>query len=182
MRLPAIADIATSLNISGMKLSASARTVRAAPATTSSGTLTQANSRAHGIAHNPMPDDKKIQAVMYGPPVLAGRFDAVSDEELYSGPEPKPTLRIKVPDIVADPEKVDWIQVVSKEPLTPQSVGQIQAMTLIPLYNIIRERYTRVRESRWEEHWARPHEISTYSPTKSADASRRRQPDRKPTW
>jgi DUF1680 family protein len=94
-----------------------------------------------GLHAASMPDDETIQAVMYGPVVLAGRFDAVSNADLYSGPAPDPSVRGKVPDIVADPAKLDWVQAVSNQPLTFQAVGQSQAMTLIPLYKIIRERY-----------------------------------------
>src|SRR5262249_32257585 len=55
-----------------------------------------------GLHISPMPDDQKLQAMMYGPLVLAGRFDPVTKEMMYSGDyEPKPSDQFKVPDIVA---------------------------------------------------------------------------------
>jgi DUF1680 family protein len=89
-----------------------------------------------------MPDDQSVQAMMYGPLVLAGRFDAVSKEMLYGDYEPKPTDQHKVPDIVADANKpTAWVEADSKQPLTFRAVGQSQDMTLVPLYQVINDRY-----------------------------------------
>ena len=58
-----------------------------------------------------MPDDPSVQAVMYGPLVLAGRFDAVAKDLLYSEPGPKVGAQTKVPDIVAHPgHPAVWIE------------------------------------------------------------------------
>ncbi|HEX4488471.1 MAG TPA: beta-L-arabinofuranosidase domain-containing protein [Terriglobales bacterium] len=91
----------------------------------------------------PMPDDEKIQAMMYGPLVLAGRFDPVTDQMMYSGDyEPKPTDQFKVAGVIADPAKpTAWVEADAKDPLTFRSVGQSQQITMVPLYKIIRERY-----------------------------------------
>ena len=90
----------------------------------------------------PMPDNEQIQAMMYGPLVLAGRFDAVSKEMLYGDYEPKQADQFKVPDIVADPAKpTDWVQRDPRQTLTFQTKGQAQSSTLVPLYKIIPERY-----------------------------------------
>ncbi|MGH9529517.1 MAG: beta-L-arabinofuranosidase domain-containing protein [Terriglobales bacterium] len=90
----------------------------------------------------PMPDDETIQATMYGPLVLAGRFDPVTREMLYGDYQPKPGDQTKVPDITADPGKpTAWVQADAKQPLTFQSVGQSQPLTLVPLYKIINHRY-----------------------------------------
>jgi uncharacterized protein len=90
----------------------------------------------------PMPDDHTIQAAMYGPVVLAGRFDAVSKDMMYGDYQPKPTDQLKVPDVVADPAKpTAWLQPDAKQPLTFQAVGQASPLTLVPLYRIIDERY-----------------------------------------
>jgi uncharacterized protein len=95
-----------------------------------------------GLHLDSMPDDQSIQAMMYGPLVLAGRFDSVSKEMLYGDYEPKPTDQHKVPDIVADTNKpTAWVEVDSKQPLTFQALGESKAMTLVPLYQIINERY-----------------------------------------
>ena len=91
---------------------------------------------------DPMPDDPSIQAVMYGPLVLAGRFDQVSKEMLYGDYEPKPGDQAKVPEIVADASKpTAWVEPDGKQPLTFRADGQSQELNLVPLYQIIDNRY-----------------------------------------
>jgi DUF1680 family protein len=91
---------------------------------------------------DPMPDDETIQAVMYGPLVLAGRFDAVTREMTYSDAGPKPGTEIKVPEITAkDAHPDSWIEPDAKQSLTFRAVGQPQPLTLVPLNRIIYERY-----------------------------------------
>jgi DUF1680 family protein len=91
---------------------------------------------------SPMPDDQSVQAMMYGPLVLAGRFEPVSKEMLYGDYEPKPTDLYKVPEIVADnANPTAWVKSDPKQPLMFEAVGQNQPMTLVPLYTIIPERY-----------------------------------------
>ena len=92
---------------------------------------------------SPMPDNEQIQAMMYGPLVLAGKFEPVTKEMTYSGDyEPKPTDPAKVPDITADPaHPTGWIEPDAKQPLTFKAVGQTQPLTLVPLYKVIHERY-----------------------------------------
>ena len=95
-----------------------------------------------GLHIDPMPDDSTVQAAMYGPLVLAGRFEPVSKEMSLSGPGPKAGDQIKVPDIVADSaHPVGWIQPDSQPALTFRAVGQPQEFTLVPLYKVIHERY-----------------------------------------
>jgi DUF1680 family protein len=89
-----------------------------------------------------MPDDEKTQAVMYGPLVLAGRFDTVSKDMEYGDYEPKPTDQYKVPEIVADANHpTAWVEPDGKQPLTFHTLAQSQAITMVPLYQIIQERY-----------------------------------------
>jgi DUF1680 family protein len=89
-----------------------------------------------------MPDDPSIQAVMYGPLVLAGRFDQVSKAMLYGDYEPKPSDQAKVPEIAADASKpTTWVEPDGKQPLTFRADGQSQELTLVPLYQIIDNRY-----------------------------------------
>ncbi len=91
---------------------------------------------------SPMPDDATLQAAMYGPLVLAGRFDAVSPEMMYGDYEPKPSDQLKVPDIVADPAKpAEWLRPDLKQLHTFETVGQASSLTLVPLYRVIHERY-----------------------------------------
>ena len=89
-----------------------------------------------------MPDDQTIQAAMYGPLVLAGRFEPVSHEMAYSGYGPKSGTQIKVPDVIANPANpTAWIEPSPKHPLTFQAVGQSQPIALVPLNKVIHERY-----------------------------------------
>ncbi len=95
-----------------------------------------------GLHIHSMPDDDTIQAVMYGPLVLAGRFDPVTKEMLYGDYEPKPSDQYKVPDILSDARRpTAWVEPDSKQPLAFRAVGQSQPITLVPLYQIIHERY-----------------------------------------
>lgn len=90
----------------------------------------------------PMPDDQSIQAVMYGPLVLAGKFDEVSKEMQYGDYEPKPSDQYRVPEIIADAKKpTAWVERDSNQPLSFRGIGQSQAMTLVPLYQVINHRY-----------------------------------------
>jgi DUF1680 family protein len=95
-----------------------------------------------GLHISSMPDNETIQAAMYGPLVLAGRFDAVTKEMSYGGYEPKPGDQKKVADIVADPSKpTAWIEPDARQPLTFNTVGQSQPITMVPLNRVIHERY-----------------------------------------
>jgi uncharacterized protein len=89
-----------------------------------------------------MPDNQTIQAAMYGPLVLAGRFDAVPNEMRYGSEGPKAGAEQKVPDIVADSSKpTAWIEPDARQPLTFQSVGQSQPIRMVPLYQVMHNRY-----------------------------------------
>jgi uncharacterized protein len=89
-----------------------------------------------------MPDNQTIQAAMYGPLVLAGRFDAVPSEMRYGSEGPKAGAEQKVPDIVADSSKpTAWIEPDARQPLTFQSVGQSQPIRMVPLYQVMHNRY-----------------------------------------
>jgi uncharacterized protein len=89
-----------------------------------------------------MPDDESVQAMMYGPLVLAGRFEPVAKDLMYGDYQPKAGDQYKVSEIVADPRKpTAWVEPDGKQPLTFRTVGQSQEITMVPLYRIIRERY-----------------------------------------
>ena len=95
-----------------------------------------------GLHIDPMPDDETIQAVMYGPLVLAGRFDAVGKDMLYGEYGPKDNAQSKVPDIIADRSKpTAWVEPDPKQPLMFRAVGQSQPLSMVPLYQVIQERY-----------------------------------------
>jgi uncharacterized protein len=89
-----------------------------------------------------MPDDSTIQAVMYGPLVLAGRFESVTKEMMYGELQPDPKKPMKVPEITADASKpTGWVEADAKQPLTFHTAGQEQQMTLAPLNTIFDKRY-----------------------------------------
>ena len=89
-----------------------------------------------------MPDNETIQAAMYGPLVLAGRLDAVPNEMSYGNPGPKAGAEQKVPDIVADASNpTAWVELDARQPLTFQTVGQSQPISMVPLYQIMHNRY-----------------------------------------
>jgi DUF1680 family protein len=91
---------------------------------------------------DPMPDDETMQAVMYGPLVLAGRFDTVTGDMTFSGAGPKLGTQIKVPDITANAaHPLAWIEPDPKQSLAFRAVGQSQPFSLVPLYRVIHERY-----------------------------------------
>jgi len=94
-----------------------------------------------GLHRHPMPDDETLQAVMYGPLVLAGRFDAVTPEMRYEGYGPRGTP-FKAPEITAKIDDVSsWVQPVSGQPLTFKAVNQEQPIDLVPLNQILQNKY-----------------------------------------
>ena len=95
-----------------------------------------------GLHIEPMPDDQSVQAVMYGPLVLAGQFDAVPKEKLYGDFQPKTPDPIQVPVIVGDRNRpTAWVERDPQEPLRFEALGQSQPLRLVPLYQIIDHRY-----------------------------------------
>src|SRR4030095_12178725 len=97
----------------------------------------------------PMPDDPTVQAVMYGPIVLAGKLGTAgltsenlraeptkprTVPEYQSEPGAAPTLRAAS----ADPSA--WLQPAGR-PLEFRTVGQQTELTLVPLNRIFDERY-----------------------------------------
>ena len=97
----------------------------------------------------PMPDDPTVQAVMYGPLVLAGKLGTagLTPENLRAEPtrprtvpeyksEPVAAPTIRAPS--ADPSS--WLERVGKS-LEFRTVGQSSDLTLVPLNRIFDERY-----------------------------------------
>ncbi|MBZ5520719.1 MAG: glycoside hydrolase family 127 protein [Acidobacteriia bacterium] len=94
-----------------------------------------------GLHRHPMPDDESLQAVMYGPLVLAGRFDAVTPEMQYEGYGPRGTP-FKAPEIAARIDDVaSWVKPVSGQPLLFRAGTPEQAVDLVPLNQILHNRY-----------------------------------------
>jgi uncharacterized protein len=109
----------------------------------------------------PMPDDPTLQAILYGPIVLAGRLGREgltaanlraeptaprTVPEYKSDPVPAPPLRIHAADPAA------WLRPVPGKPLEFQSVGQAKDLRFAPLAEVFDERYAvywqMVREER----------------------------------
>jgi hypothetical protein len=79
--------------------------------------------------------------VMYGPLVLAGRFEPVSKDQTYGTMGPRGG-QSKVPDLIA--KSADASSVVepdSRHPLSFRVVRQSEPIDLVPLNKIIDERY-----------------------------------------
>ncbi|MGH9493869.1 MAG: beta-L-arabinofuranosidase domain-containing protein [Candidatus Sulfotelmatobacter sp.] len=88
-----------------------------------------------------MPDDETMQAVMYGPLVLAGRFDAVSKDQSYGTYGPR-GAQGKVPDLIAkSSDAASCIEPDPKQSLAFRAVGQSEPIALTPLNQIIHQRY-----------------------------------------
>lgn len=99
----------------------------------------------------PMPDDETLQAVMYGPLVLAGRMGTAGLTTANLRAEPTaprtvPEFRnanlpavpaIKAPS--SDPSS--WLEPVPGTPLHFRTVGQDANITFVPLYALFDERY-----------------------------------------
>jgi uncharacterized protein len=98
----------------------------------------------------PMPDDSSIQAVMYGPLVLAARLgtEGLTPENLRAPPTRPRTVpeytaqAIAVPPLEvrsADPDS--WLEPIPGRPLEFRTRGQKNNLTLTPLNRIFDERY-----------------------------------------
>ncbi len=93
-----------------------------------------------------MPDDPKMQAVLYGPIVLAGDLgnDGLT-KEMIVGPNAPSRRRIAAMEIpafratTADP--ASWIKAGDK-PLTFSTTGQPRDVTLAPISSIMDKRYS----------------------------------------
>jgi DUF1680 family protein len=93
----------------------------------------------------PMPDDRRLQAVMYGPVVLAGRLGSEGlTEELQTGgfDQDLRSPAVSVAPIDGDVEgDVRWVEPVKGEALSFRTVGQRQNLPLVPVNAIHGERY-----------------------------------------
>jgi hypothetical protein len=92
-----------------------------------------------------MPDDRRVQAVMHGPVVLAGRLGSDGlTEELQTGgfDQDLRAAAASVAPIEGDTEgDVDWVEPVKGESLAFRTVGQGQDLALVPVSAIHGERY-----------------------------------------
>jgi uncharacterized protein len=90
----------------------------------------------------PTPDKEDLQAAMYGPLVLAARFEEETQDKWYrhftaqEKQEPAPMLQLK--GKVEDP--ASWLEANGK--LTFRTVLQNQSVTFAPLSSIVHERFS----------------------------------------
>ncbi|MES1259540.1 MAG: DUF4986 domain-containing protein [Gemmatimonadota bacterium] len=98
----------------------------------------------------PMPDDPTMQAVMYGPLVLAGKLGTagLNAKNLRAPPTPPRQVPeytaepVTVPAIIAPKDDVvSWLRPVPGQPLRFRTVGQSTDLDLVPLNRVFDERY-----------------------------------------
>jgi DUF1680 family protein len=104
--------------------------------------------RLHAAA---MPDDPSIQAVMFGPLVLAGKLGTagLTAQNLRAEPTPPRTVPEYKSEPVAAPtvraasleDPRSWLEPLPGRPLEFRSTGQEMPLTLVPLNEIFDERY-----------------------------------------
>ena len=91
----------------------------------------------------PMTDKESLQAAMYGPLVLAARFEEQPREDWYrhfraeEKQDPVPMLQFKAK--LGDP--ASWLEPASGK-LTFRPASQKQAVMCVPLSSIVHERYS----------------------------------------
>jgi DUF1680 family protein len=93
----------------------------------------------------PTPDDHSLQAMMYGPLVLAGRLgtSGLSKDLIYGPLAPDEKKTIPVPEIAASgTDSTAWVEPAKDVRLAFRTVGQSENVDLIPLYKLFNERYT----------------------------------------
>lgn len=94
---------------------------------------------------HPMPDDPTLQAMMYGPLVLAARLGdkGLTDALTYPKYDTAPAGEQIPVSAVINPSKVatGWAEPVAGTPLNFRTTGQDEAMNFIPLYKVSGERY-----------------------------------------
>ncbi len=93
-----------------------------------------------------MPDDPSLQALLYGPVVLAGNLGAQGlTEPMIVGPM-GPELKehpMEVPGLRASAKSLDaWIKPADGKPLIFRTTGQKQDVTLTPFNRIFEQRYS----------------------------------------
>jgi hypothetical protein len=95
----------------------------------------------------PIPDKETLQAAMYGPLVLAARFEEEPRERWYrhftaaKDEKPLPTLHFK--GKLNDP--ASWLEPASGK-LAFRAVSQNQTVAFVPLSSILHERFSMYHE------------------------------------
>jgi uncharacterized protein len=93
----------------------------------------------------PAPDDKQVQAAMYGPLVLAARmgYDGLTTSMIYggSGPRGRETT-IAMPEVDGGEMWLEKTDSDRRYPLVFKTKGTGTSYVLVPLYKIVDERYS----------------------------------------
>ncbi len=100
---------------------------------------------------HPMPDDPTLQAVMYGPLVLAGKLGAHVERAEATKPRMSPDFTdpqvagvaaVAVPTILAPSDDVNsWVKAIPGKLLQFTTVGQATPTILAPFNSMYDERY-----------------------------------------
>ena len=94
---------------------------------------------------HPMPDDPTLEAMMFGPLVLAGKLgdSGLSDAATYPGYDTAPHGEpIPVPAIARNPKQpTGWLEPSKNQVLTFTTAGQNENFQLVPLCRLSGERY-----------------------------------------
>ncbi len=93
----------------------------------------------------PIPDDPTLQAMMYGPLVLAGRLgtSGLTKDMIYGHEGPDGKATIPVPEISSSgKDATSWVEPLKDKRLAFRTTGQSTNVELIPLYKLFDERYT----------------------------------------
>ena len=92
-----------------------------------------------------MPDDPTVQAVMYGPLVLAGQLGDRGLDQAFTHPgydTAPPGEPVPAPEIIASSkDPTAWVEPVSGEPLAFRTSGQCAGTALMPLCKTSGQRY-----------------------------------------
>jgi DUF1680 family protein len=93
-----------------------------------------------------MPDDRKMQAFLYGPLVLAGDLGSEGLKPEYivgpNAPQMRRAGTIEVPSFrAASADPSSWIK-PGDRPLTFHTTGQAKDVTLVPINSIFDKRYS----------------------------------------
>jgi len=91
----------------------------------------------------PLLGEPTLQAAMYGPLVLAGRFgnEGLTREMIHGplGPRMRPGIP---PEVRTGGKSLDWVEAAPNGKLSFQLAGQKESTALVPLHQIMDERYS----------------------------------------
>jgi len=146
IRVPywATRGVALSLNGKNLDVSASASSYLTLDRTWNSGDKVQV-SMPMSLHIAAMPDDPTVEAAMYGPLVLAGRFAGrgLTHDLIYGPMGPDQSRPFPVPGIVSAGASADWLEPLPGQSLAFRTIGQpATTIDLIPLYQLFDDRYT----------------------------------------